>query len=118
MFGDTSIVQLMWHDRARITGVADATDDDGFDTTDDVVIADNEPCKVVQKTLSAGNQSFYDEVKYNALLLIRPDLKIPQGADIEVTDKHGNVTKYKRASGGFANYVTHQEVAMEVDDKA
>lgn len=117
--GNTRIVQKLWSDRATIT-VANSSRKDGrgFTVNADVEIVNNEPCKVVKKSLNSGKQGFYDEIKYNALLLIKNGIDIPAGADIEVTDIHGNKTAYRLASGGFANYTTHQEVAMVVDKKA
>lgn len=109
---------MLWDDRAKITAEEDAEDDRGFDVGDETTLVENEPCKIIKKTLNAGQQGFFDSVQYTALLLIGNDINVPKGASIEVTDINGNKQVYKRASGGFSNYTTHQEVALIVDDKA
>lgn len=116
--GNTNIVQLAWYDKATITANVDAQDDEGFDTGEETTLVENEPCKVVKKTLNAGQQGFFDNVKYTALLLISNDVEVPKGANITITDVNGKKQLYKLASGGYSNYTTHQEIAMTVDDKA
>lgn len=117
--GNFRIVRKLWNDKAKITiSNSNRKDARGFTVADDVIIAEHEPCKVIKKSLSSGKQGFYDEIKYNALLLIRNDIEIPAGADIEVTDFLGNKTAYQLASGGLAKYSTHQEVAMTLNRKA
>lgn len=116
--GNVNIVKKMWSDKATIIGTTKSKDSRGITKMVDTTIVSDEPCKVVKKTLNGGNQSFFDEVKYNSLLLISNGIKIPQGADINITDINGNVTNYRLASGGYAHYTTHQEVAMVLDDKA
>lgn len=116
--GNVNIVKKMWSDKATIIGTIKGKDKRRITTTVDNVIVKDEPCKVVKKTLNGGNQSFFDEVKYNSLLLISNSIKIPAGADINITDINGNVTNYRLASGGYAHYTTHQEVAMVLDNKA
>lgn len=113
-----NIIALMWKDRATIHGSEKSKDKRGFIVNNDKIILDNEPCKVVKKSLAGGNQTFYDEVKYNALLLISNNIDVPKGVDIVITDMNGNKTKYQRASGGYTNYSTHQEIAMIYDEKA
>ncbi|TPR21444.1 hypothetical protein DY102_07065 [Apilactobacillus timberlakei] len=113
-----NIVALMWKDIVTIHSSEKTKDKRGFIINKDKIILDNEPCKVVKKSLASGNQTFYDEVKYNALLLIRNNIDVPKGADIVITDLNGNKSKYQRASGGYTNYSTHQEIAMIYDEKA
>lgn len=107
----------LWFDRVTITGVKAVTDGP-FTDTEPVVIVENEPAKVILKGLKASEQSFYGTDAYDAKLLIRNGLKIPAGAEIDVTDVNGQVTRYKRASKGYAGYASHQEVAMVRDEKA
>lgn len=107
----------LWFDKVTITGVK-TVKDGTFSDTVPVVIVEDEPAKVVLKGLKSSEQTFYGTDAYDAKLLIRNGIKIPAGADIDVTDVNGQVTHYKRASKGYAGYVSHQEVAMVRDEKA
>lgn len=107
----------LWFDKVTITGVRDS-DDGVFTDGTPVTIVEDEPAKVVLKGLKASDQSFFGTDSYDAKLLIRNGIKIPAGAEMVVTDVNGQVTTYKRASKGYAEYVSHQEVAMVRDEKA
>lgn len=107
----------LWFDRVTITGVK-TVKDGVFTDTEPVTIVENEPAKVILGGLRASEQTYYGTDSYDAKLLIRNGIKIPAGADIDVTDVNGQVTHYKRASKGYAGYVSHQEVAMVRDEKA
>ncbi|NLR08669.1 MULTISPECIES: hypothetical protein [Lactobacillaceae] len=107
----------LWFDRVTITGVK-TVKDGPFTDTEPAVIVENEPAKVILKGLKASEQTFFGTDAYDAKLLIRNGLKVPAGAEIDVTDVNGQVTHYKRASKGYAGYVSHQEVAMVRDEKA
>lgn len=107
----------LWFDRVTITGVK-TVKDGVFTDTVPVTIVEGEPAKVILKGLKASDQTFFGTDDYDAKLLIRNGLKIPAGADIDVTDVNGQLTHYKRASKGYAGYVSHQEVAMVRNEKA
>lgn len=107
----------LWFDKVTITGVRDS-DDGVFTDGAPVTIVEDEPAKVVLKGLKVSDQSFFGTDSYDAKLLIRNGIKIPAGAEMVVTDVNGQVTTYKRASKGYAGYVSHQEVAMVRDEKA
>ena len=110
-------IPKLWKDRVTITGTIPVKHG-SITNNEDVVIAENEPAKVVLKGQSAGQQSFYGTDTYDAKLLLRNEIKVPAGALIEVTDQNGNVTKYKRASKGYTGFYSHQELAMVRDEKA
>lgn len=107
----------LWFDKATITGVKTVKTGTFTDTVP-VTIVENEPAKVILKGLKASDQAFFGTDGYDAKLLIRNGLKIPAGADIDVTDVNGQVTHYKRSSKGYAGYASHQEVVMVRDEKA
>lgn len=107
----------LWFDKVTIVGVRDSSDG-VFTDGKPVTIVEDEPAKVVLKGLKASDQSFFGTDNYDAKLLIRTGITIPAGADIQVTDVNGQVTQYKRASKGYAGYISHQEVAMVRDEKA
>lgn len=107
----------LWFDKVTIIGVRDS-DDGVFTDGERVTIVEDEPAKVVLKGLKASEQTFFGTDTYDAKLLIRTGIEIPAGAEMVVTDVNGQVTTYKRASKGYAGYVSHQEVAMVRDEKA
>jgi len=107
----------LWFDKVTITGVRDESDG-VFTDGKPVTIVEDEPVKVVLKGLKASEQSFFGTDNYDAKLLIRNGILIPAGAEMVVTDVNGQVTQYKRASKGYAGYISHQEVAMVRDEKA
>lgn len=107
----------LWFDRVTITGVKPVKDG-VFSDTVPVTIVENEPAKVILKGLKASEQTFFGTDAYDAKLLIRNDIEIPAGATIDVKGVNGQLTHYKRASRGYAGYVSHQEVAMVRDEKA
>jgi hypothetical protein len=111
-------IKSIWLDKATIIGTAEATDDRGFNDNADTTLYSDVPCKIVQKRLESGNQSFFDEVKFNVLLLIDNDITIPEGAKVIITDIRGHQSLYRQASGAVASYPTHQEIALARDDRA
>ena len=111
------VVSLLWTDKAKITGTKKVTKNHITNSVETTIVED-EPCKVILKGQSAGNQSFYGTDQYDAKLLIRNGINIPAGAIIYVTDQNGQTTKYKRSSKGYTGYYSHQELAMVRDEKA
>ena len=110
-------VPRLWTDKATITGTKEVVIHHVTDNIP-VTIVENEPCKVILKSQSAGTQTIFGTDQYDAKLLIRNGINIPAGAVILVTDQNGNATKYKRASKGYTGYYSHQEIAMIRDEKA
>lgn len=110
-------VPRLWTDKATITGTK-AVVKNHITNNVAVTIVEDEPCKVILKSQSAGTQTIFGTDQYDAKLLIRNGINIPAGAVILVTDQNGNATKYKRASKGYTGYYSHQELAMIRDEKA
>ena len=87
-------------------------------TTKDVVLVENEPCRLSYETKKSGE---YDTkvmgVEQTIKLFMRPELVVKAGSKITVT-QNGRTVKYK-ASGQPAVYTNHQEILLELDgDKA
>lgn len=75
------------------------------------------PCRISKQSLSKNKQTdTVNQVVYELKLFISPEAKIKQGDEIEVTNKFGEIIKYK-AGEGF-KYNTHQEVILSKEDKA
>lgn len=83
-----------------------------------VEVVSEEPCRISQKQLSPASDSPEPKINYLTALYCRPDVEVPAGSRITVTDGHGNVKEYKRASEAFNSYATHQEIIIVRTDTA
>lgn len=75
----------------------------------------DQPCRVSQKPIGAAVDG---KIQYQVKLFISPDLDIPAGSRIKVTDSHGNVDQYFRSGDPFDSYTSHQEIDLMKDDQA
>lgn len=110
-------IPRLWTDKATIIGTMPVTHGYITDTEDEVIVED-EPCKVILKSQSASTQTFYGTDDYDAKLLIRNGIKIPAGSIIKVTDQNGNEVTYKLSGAGYTGYHSHQELVMKREEKA
>ncbi|NQE01854.1 hypothetical protein [Enterococcus gallinarum] len=72
----------------------------------------NHPCRISQKQLSPVSDGNVAGVIYNTMLYCDPELVIPAGSRISITDTHGKSRDYKRSAEGFSSYHTHQEIII------
>lgn len=73
---------------------------------------ENIPCRISKKSISPAAAGTYADATYQISLYCDPALDILAGSRINVTDTHGNVKEYERASVPFNSYRTHQEIAL------
>lgn len=77
------------------------------------LLIEDAPCRISKKTLSTVSR---DEGKgtadYAISLYCAPELAIPVGSRVTITDPHGNIRKYRRTSESFNSYRTHQELLI------
>jgi hypothetical protein len=79
----------------------------------DVVVLENQPCKLSFKTLAATSQTeSAANITQQTKLFISPDISINAGSTITVT-QDGVITDYT-CSGVPAVYPTHQEIILEL----
>ena len=109
-------LEKLWTGRCTIYELQDITDPYTKQTTQrEVVVLDNEPCRLSYKQEQATNiQSGAAVVSQSIKLIIRPNLVIKPGSVIEIT-QHGVTCKYK-GSGQPAVYCNHQEIVLELYD--
>ena len=90
--------------------------DNGATGFRDEVVIENEPChlSISNKSATQGGQTSAS-VSQITQLFIRPDVDIPSGSKITVT-QNGRTTDYTR-SGQPAVYDTHQEIVLELMDR-
>lgn len=70
------------------------------------------PCRISKKShqkTASGDQPL---VGYQLYLYCNPNLEVPAGSRISVTDTHGTTRSYKRSSEGFSSYNSHQEILL------
>ncbi|WP_213334275.1 hypothetical protein [Enterococcus casseliflavus] len=75
------------------------------------VISD-QSCRISKKQVSPVSDGNVAEVIYNTMLYCDPEISIPAGSRISITDPHGKTRDYKRSSEGFSSYHTHQEIVI------
>ena len=109
-------LSTLWTGRCTIYEFRDETDPYTKQTIQrEVVVLDNEPCRLSYKQEQATNiQSGAAVVSQSIKLIIRPNLVIKPGSIIEIT-QHGVTCKYK-GSGQPAVYCNHQEIILELYD--
>ena len=80
------------------------------------VALENQPCRIIYKSVrAAGESEPAAEVGQNIKLLIAPEVTIPAGSRITVT-QNGMTRDYSR-TGISAVYVTHQEITLELFER-
>ena len=106
----------MWIGRCTISEYQDVTDPITHQTTQqEVVVVENEPCRLSHKSESTVNEENGAPMVAQVItLFIRPDITIPAGSVIEVT-QNGSTKKFKQSSEPSI-YSNHQEVTLSIDD--
>lgn len=111
-------INLLWSDKATIIGTKKVTDENNISNNVKAIIVEDEPCRVILKSQSSSNQTFYGTDDYDAKLLIRNGILIPAGSIIKITDQNGIETTYKLSSKAYSGYYSHQELVMKREEKA
>ena len=103
---------LLWTGRCSIWKYEDVVNPDTHQTSqEEVVFVENEPCRL-SFTSEASTDPMTGVAKMVQItkLFIRPDLDIPPGCVISVT-QNDKTTKYMR-SGKPSVYTNHQEIQL------
>lgn len=113
----TNPLAILWIGKATIYNYQTVTDPTTYESKQfKVVIVEDEPCRVSYENRTQGqmiNQSNGATTSDQEItLFIRPDLNIPPGSVIEVT-QHNRTVKYK-GSTQTAVYTNHQEIGLEL----
>ncbi len=105
-------IQSLWTGVCNIFGFRDIEDEYGATTQAEVTLFENLPCRLSFKNISQTSQTESFAVSSQVVkLFIAPDVYIPPGSVIEVT-QNGITRKYKH-SGISAVYTNHQEIVLE-----
>lgn len=87
----------------------------GVDRPVKIKVAENIKCRLSYKSKKKGDgNSMYTGVEQEIKLFMAPDITVPPGSAIEVT-QHGRTEEYK-SSGKAAVYSNHQEIILELAD--
>lgn len=89
----------------------------GVERPQDGVIFDNQPCALSQASLASAVQTdTNNNIEYDSKLFISPDVVVPAGSRIFVTQEGMNY-QFTRSGKPFI-YATHQEIKMKEVGKA
>ena len=90
--------------------------DKGVTRTRDTIYCENQKCRLSYQSSSTSNESDTVSTSYQIIkLFIAPEIEIPEGAKIEVT-QDGRKELYKRSSKPMV-YSNHQEVILDRMEK-
>lgn len=87
----------------------------GLTSHKEVVVLENQPCRLSFKTISEVKQSEAAATAQVIKLFLSPDVTIRPGSKVDVTQ--AGVTTAYRCSGAPAVYFTHQEIILTLFDK-
>ena len=109
-------LEKLWIGKCTVYQYQDVTDPNTYQTTQqEIAVVIDEPCRLsYNREQSTNIQNGAAVVSQSITLFIRPDLIIPTGSVIEIT-QHGHTVKYK-GSGQPAIYTNHQEIILELYD--
>lgn len=81
---------------------------------DDVVVLENQPCKLSYKTVTSAKptETAASSIVQSTKVFIAPEIKVKPGSKFTITHK-GVTTEFKN-SGEPAIYDTHQEIVLEL----
>lgn len=80
---------------------------------DDVVVIENQPCRLSFKTVTSANQGENGaSLTQTVTLFMSPDIVVKAGSKVVVT-QNGKTTEYK-SSGEPAIHANHQEITLEL----
>lgn len=105
---------ILWDGRCTISVYQEVTDPETFQTREELVpIIEDEPCRLSNKTNTVvADVKNVAETSKNIVLFLRPDLEVPAGSVIDVT-QYGRTTKFKNSSTPSV-YYTHQEIQLGI----
>lgn len=111
-------IESLYRDTATVYTYSNAGGS-GFDDDEKQLnlIVYRAPAKLSKSGLKPATQVTFADAEYDAMLYIDTAVEIPAGAIIDVTNVNGLTTRYRRASGGYMGYVTHQEVAVVYEER-
>lgn len=110
-------IRKLFTDLCTIETSVETTDIYGGTSYEDVILCENEPCRISYSTFKNADDSNNGASNISQIikLFIREDLNIPTGSRLTVT--RGSVTGEYKASGVPAIHSNHQEINLELVKK-
>ena len=109
-------IHSMWDGLCTAFENKTSKDKYGIVSSEKVEICKNEPCRLSFKNISQAEQTGLGaNVSQVVKLFISPEVYIPPGSRIEVTQN--NVTRRYKHSGISAVYTNHQEIVLEAEQE-
>lgn len=106
-------IESLYDGKCTVTVRQEYTKDNGSTGFTDVVVFEDEPCRLSFSNTSSTNESeVAASVSQVTELFIRPDVDIPPGSKITVTQNSETVDYAK--SGVKAKYDTHQQIVLQL----
>ena len=109
-------IHSMWDGLCTAFESEKSKDRYGIVSSEKVEICKNVPCRLSFKNISQAEQTWLGaNVSQVVKLFISPEVYIPPGSTIEVTQN--NVTRRYKHSGISAVYTNHQEIILEAEQE-
>ena len=111
--GHRKAIESLYKGVCNIYALMDERDEYGVTDQTEQLLYENQKCRVSYKNISAANQTeSFATTSQEIKLFIAPELIIPAGSTIEVT-QNNRTEKYK-SSGKAAVYSNHQEIILNL----
>lgn len=108
-------IESLYDGVCTITASEECENEDGSTGMQNRVICEEQPCKLSYGTTKTREGDAAAEVSQSIKLLLAPELVVPPGCRIVVTQQ--NVTRQYTRSGISAAYATHQEINLELKER-
>lgn len=106
-------IESLYDGKCTVTVRQEYTKDNGSTGFRDEIILEDEPCRLSFSTTSSTNEGeVAASVSQVTELFIGPDVDIPPGSKITVT-QNGETVDYSK-SGVKAKYDTHQQIVLQL----
>ena len=84
---------------------------------EDVVVHEDIPCRLSFKTTDSTNQTETASIANQTVkVFLAPEINVKEGSKLAITQN--GITKEYKASGSPALYSTHQEIILEIFERA
>lgn len=109
-------IERLYFDKCSIVAFEHVTENN-LTYVKEVVVGSDIPCHLshMKKTVESAEEGVAAGIQLFAWLHLSPDIEVKPGSKITVT-RNGRSKVYKN-SGEPVNYLTHQELALELDDE-
>ena len=108
-------IETLYDGKCTITVNEEYTKDNGASGFRPVVLCEDEPCRLSFGSAKTQTGEVATETTHEAVLFIAPELVVPAGSHIAVTQY--NATREYNLSSIPAVYATHQEISFSAKDR-